>query len=101
MLKILWNELQIQIRFFEKRFLIQLFILAVLLILIYTSLGTKAVLNLSVLDMNFAPFFRSQMQNLDDLNEQVVISLLTDIVDKLQKENQKLGTKQAQIQVGL
>lgn len=48
-------------------------------------------------------FFRSQMQTLtlDDLNEQVVLSLLTDIVDKLQKENQKLRIKQAQIQVGL
>lgn len=40
------------------------------------------------------------MQNLDELEEQVVISLLAELVDKLQKENQKLGTKQAQIQVG-
>lgn len=40
------------------------------------------------------------MQNLDELEEQVVISLLAEIVDKLQKENQKLSTKQAQIQVG-
>lgn len=41
-----------------------------------------------------------QMQNLDELEEQVVISLLAEIVDKLQKENHKLSTKQAQIQVG-
>lgn len=41
-----------------------------------------------------------QMQNLDELEEQVVISLLAEIVDKLQRENQKLSTKQAQIQVG-
>eukprot|EP00066_Takifugu_rubripes_P005783 XP_003970093.1 PREDICTED: cell cycle progression protein 1 [Takifugu rubripes] len=37
-------------------------------------------------------------QNLNELEEQVVISLLAEIVDKLQKENQKLSTKQAQIQ---
>lgn len=40
------------------------------------------------------------MQNLGELEEQVVISLLAEIVEKLQKENQKLSTKQAQIQVG-
>lgn len=40
------------------------------------------------------------MQNLDELEEQVVISLLAELVDKLQKDNQKLSTKQAQIQVG-
>lgn len=41
-----------------------------------------------------------QIQNLDDLEEQVVISLLADVVGELQKENQKLSSKQAQIQVG-
>lgn len=40
-----------------------------------------------------------QVQNLDDLDEHVVISLLTDVVGKLQRENQKLSSKQAQIQV--
>lgn len=44
--------------------------------------------------------FDPQMQNLDELEEQVVVSLLAEVVDKLQKENQKLSTKQAQIQVG-
>lgn len=50
--------------------------------------------------MNMIFFFLSQIQNLDDLDEQVVISLLTDVVGKLQKENRKLSSKQAQIQVG-
>lgn len=54
----------------------------------------------SVLDTNINLFFLSQIQNLDDLDEQVVISLLTDVVGKLQNENQKLSSKQAQIQVG-
>lgn len=45
-------------------------------------------------------FFIPQIQNLDDLDEHVVISLLTDVVGKLQKEKQKLSIKQAQIQVG-
>lgn len=44
--------------------------------------------------------FDPQMQNLDELEEQVVVSLLAEVVDKLQKQNQKLSTKQAQIQVG-
>lgn len=53
-----------------------------------------------VLDMNININFLSLIQNLDDLDEQVVISLLTDVVGELQKENQKLSSKQAQIQVG-
>lgn len=58
------------------------------------------MLDSSVLDTNINLFFLSQIQNLDDLDEQVVISLLTDVVGKLQNENQKLSSKQAQIQVG-
>lgn len=56
--------------------------------------------NLSILDINLNCFFLSQIHNLDDLDEQVVISLLTNVVGKLLKENQQLSSKQAQIQVG-
>lgn len=36
---------------------------------------------------------------LDDLDEQKVISLLTDVIEKIKRENQELNTKQAHIQV--
>lgn len=45
-------------------------------------------------------FFHPQIQNQEDLDEGVVISLLTDVVDKLQKEKQNLCTKQAHFKVG-
>lgn len=36
---------------------------------------------------------------LDDLDEQKVISLLTDVIEKLKKENQELHIKQVHVQV--
>ena len=36
---------------------------------------------------------------LDDLDEQKMISLLTDVIEKINKENQELSIQQAHIQV--
>lgn len=36
---------------------------------------------------------------LDDLNEHTVISLLTEVIEKIKKENQKLIAQQTHIQV--
>lgn len=49
------------------------------------------------------PSFLSQVQRgdfgLDDLDEHSVISLLTEVIEKIKKENQELNTQQAHIQV--
>lgn len=47
------------------------------------------------------PSFLSQVQrgDLDDLDEHSVISLLTEVIEKIKKENHELNTQQAHIQV--
>lgn len=55
------------------------------------------------MDHNFFPPFLTQVQKgdfgLDDLDEQKVISLLTEVIKKIKKENQELKVKQTHIQV--
>lgn len=45
------------------------------------------------------PLCQVEMSDLDELDEQKVISLLTEVVEKVKKENQELNVKQVHIQV--
>lgn len=51
--------------------------------------------------MELSSFSRVQRGDfgLDDLDEQKVISLLTEVIKKMKKENQELNTETASIQV--
>lgn len=57
----------------------------------------------TLMDRNWILLLLSQVQKddfvLDDLNEHTVISLLTEVIEKIKKENQELITQQAHIQV--
>lgn len=49
--------------------------------------------------MELSSFSRVQRGGLDDLDEQKVISLLTEVIKKMKKENQELNMETASIQV--
>lgn len=57
----------------------------------------------NLMGLNLFLLFLSQIQRgdfaLDDLDEHTVISLLTEVIEKIKKENQELNTQQAHIQV--
>lgn len=56
-----------------------------------------------LMGLNLFLLFLSQIQRgdfaLDDLDEHTVISLLTEVIEKIKNENQALNTQQAHIQV--
>lgn len=62
-----------------------------------------ALITTTLMDCNlFLPFLIKVQRRdlgLDDLDEQKVISLLTDVIEKLKKENQELHIKQVHVQV--
>lgn len=69
--------------------------------LIGLTIMTCEITNL--MGLNLFILFLSQIQRgdfaLDDLDEHAVISLLTEVIEKIKNENQELSIQQAHIQV--